>query len=152
MRLQSQHHPDKYQAGSVAHQRAYALSSLLNNAYKTLSDPLLRAQYLLNMLYDIDVTSEDNSAHPSDPVTLMVVMDAQEELEGAQGDAGHEIVDRLMQENQRRIRAAEKKLETAFQEGNVETARDETVRLKYWTSLQHGLREWEPGKEVRLVH
>lgn len=150
--LQSIYHPDKFPAGSVAHSRAYALSTLLNNAYKTLSDPLLRAQYLLQLLYDIDVTNEDNSAHPSDTDTLMVVMEAQEELEEADGDGGKEVVERLMEENRARIRETEQELGNAFESGDVDRARNETVRLKYWRSLEGGLRDWEPGKEVRLTH
>lgn len=152
IQLQSLHHPDKFPAGSVAHQRAYALSTLLNNAYKTLSDPLLRSQYLLQELYDIDVMSEDNSAHPSDPETLMVVMEAQEELEGASREGGEEIVQNLKDENNRRIFETEKELGAAFEAGDKDRARDQSVKLKYWKSLQSGLQEWEPGKEVRLTH
>lgn len=152
LQLQSRHHPDKYPAGSVAHRRAYALSTLLNNAYRTLADPLLRAQYLLQMLYGIDVTNEDNSAHPSDPETLMLVMEAQEELEKASGEDGHLVVQRLREENKARIRESEKVLESAFQAGDAERARDESVKLKYWRSLEGGLQDWEPGKEVRLTH
>lgn len=153
LQLQSIYHPDKYPAGSTAHQRAYALSTLLNNAYKTLSDPLLRAQYVLQLLYDIDVTNEDNNAHPTDPETLMLVMEAQEELEGANdGENGKEVVERLKEENKTRIREAEKGLGEAFEGGDVEGARGWSVKLKYWKSLEGGLNDWEPGKEVRLTH
>lgn len=152
LRLQSVYHPDKFPAGSTAHQRAYALSTLLNNAYKTLSDPLLRAQYVLQLLYDIDVTNEDNSAHPTDPETLMLVMEAQEELENAEGEDGKQVVERLKEENRVRIRETERELGEAFEAGDAEGARDWSVKLKYWKSLESGLDEWEPGKEVRLTH
>ncbi|KAK5937226.1 hypothetical protein PMZ80_010526 [Knufia obscura] len=152
LQLQSLHHPDKFPAGSVAHQRAYALSTLLNNAYKTLSDPLLRAQYLLQMLYDIDVNNEDNSAHQTDPDTLMAVMEAQEELENATSDGGEESVERLKADNRGRIRETEKELAAAFEAGDADQAKNESVKLKYWRSLESGLQDWEPGKEVRLTH
>lgn len=152
LRLQSVYHPDKYPAGSSAHQRAYALSTLLNNAYKTLSDPLLRAQYVLQLLYDIDVTNEDNSAHKTDPETLMLVMEAQEELESADGEEGEHIVERLREENKARIREAEQELGEAFEASDAQRAKDWSVKLKYWKSLEGGLNEWEPGKEVRLTH
>ena len=152
LKLQSLHHPDKFPAGSVAHQRAYALSTLLNNAYKTLSDPLLRAQYLLQELYDIDVMSEDNSAHPTDPETLMLVMEAQEELESATNDGGEVAVERLKADNRDRIHETEKMMGAAFEAGDVDKAKNESVRLKYWRSLESGLGDWEPGKEVRLTH
>jgi len=152
LQLQSLHHPDKFPAGSVAHQRAYALSTLLNNAYKTLSDPLLRAQYLLEMLYDIDVNNEDNSAHPTDAETLMIVMEAQEELENATSADGEESVERLKTDNRGRIRETETELAAAFEAGDADRAKNESVKLKYWRSLESGLQDWEPGKEVRLTH
>jgi molecular chaperone HscB len=124
----------------------------LNNAYKTLSDPLLRAQYVLQLLYDIDVMTEDNSAHPTDPETLMLVMEAQEDLEGADGKAGEQVVGRLKEENNTRIRETEKSLGEAFEAGHVEEAKDWSVKFKYWKSLESGLNDWEPGKEVRLTH
>lgn len=156
LQLQSRFHPDKYANGSPAHQRAYALSTLLNNAYKTLSDPLARAQYLLQLQHDIDVTNEDNKAHPTDQDTLMAVMEAQEDLEGLEVDMprqeAEKVVQRLKEQNNTRIFETEKALAEAFETGDTETARQETVRLNYWMSLRSGLNEWEPGKEVRLTH
>ncbi|RMZ84032.1 hypothetical protein DV737_g1305, partial [Chaetothyriales sp. CBS 132003] len=98
--LQSRFHPDKYDASSSTYRRALTLSSLINNAYRTLSDPLLRAQYLLQLLYDIDVTSEDNSQFQVDQGTLTEVMDAQEAVEEAQSV---DEVNRLKEENRQRM-------------------------------------------------
>src|SRR4051794_22535820 len=64
LQIQSLYHPDKH-PNEPAHSKALALSALINNAYKTLADPLLRAQYLLLQSYGIDVMSEDNSVHAS---------------------------------------------------------------------------------------
>ncbi|KIW46134.1 Fe-S protein assembly co-chaperone HscB [Exophiala oligosperma] len=149
--LQSQHHPDKYTSQPTAHQKAMALSSLLNSAYKTLSDPLLRARYLLHHTYGIDITSEDNSTHSglTDQETLMEVMEAQEAIEEAETQ---EQVDALKEENQARIDQTIKLLGQAFEHEDVEAAKTECIRLNYWRSLQQGLHEWEPGKEVRLIH
>ncbi|RMZ90836.1 hypothetical protein DV736_g1941, partial [Chaetothyriales sp. CBS 134916] len=147
--LQSRFHPDKYDASSTTHGRALVLSSLINNAYRTLSDPLLRAQYLLNLLYGIDVTSEDNSQFQIDQGTLMEVMDAQEAVEEAQST---DEVNRLKEENRQRMDEAIGKIGEAFEHDDQEEATRECVRLKYWRSLQQGLDDWEPGKEVRLVH
>ena len=151
LRLQSQHHPDKYTTSPNSHSKALALSSLLNSAYKTLSDPLLRARYLLAHNYNIDITSEDNETHRgvTDQTTLMEVMEAQESIEEAQTQ---EQIDALKDENRVRIEEAEEKLGQAFDTEDVETAKTECVRLNYWRNLQQGLHDWEPGKEVRLIH
>src|ERR1700733_9182966 len=43
-------HPDRFAARPVAEQEAaLAQSSLLNDAYRTLKDPILRTQYLLKL-------------------------------------------------------------------------------------------------------
>lgn len=151
LNLQSQHHPDKYSGSPTAHGKSVALSSLLNTAYKTLSDPLLRARYLLEHTYGVDITSEDNSTHRgvTDQETLIEVMEAQEQVEDAEGQ---DVIDTLKDENRVRIRETEEKLAHAFEVEDVEAAKRECVRLNYWRSLQQGLDDWEPGKEVRLVH
>ncbi|KAK4938362.1 hypothetical protein LTR10_021161 [Elasticomyces elasticus] len=151
LQLQSQHHPDKYTSQPTAHQKALALSSLLNTAYKTLSDPLLRARYLLQHNYDVDITSEDNSTHRdlTDHETLMEVMEAQEAIEEAQTQ---EKIDALKEENRGRIEQTIQLLGEAFERGDVDAAKTECIRLNYWNSLQQGLHEWETGKEVRLIH
>lgn len=149
LQLQSRFHPDKYPTSTPAHQKALALSSFINNAYQTLADPLLRAQYLLQELYDIDVMSEDNSSFPTDQGTLMEVMEAQESVEEAQSQ---EEVDRLKAENRVRIDDTVARLGAAFERNNKDAAIQECVRLNYWRSLQQGLEDWEPGKEIRLIH
>lgn len=149
--LQAQHHPDKYTGSATAHPKSVALSSLLNTAYKTLSSPLLRARYLLQHNYDVDITSEDNATHRgvTDQETLMEVMEAQERVEDARDQ---ELIDALKAENRARIAETEDLLARAFEEGDVDAAKKECIRLNYWTSLQQGLDDWEPGKEVRLIH
>lgn len=82
----------------------------------------------------------------------MLVMEAQEELESADGEEGTKIVERLSDENKERIREAEQQLGEAFEASDVDRAKDWSVKLKYWKSLEGGLNDWEPGKEVRLTH
>lgn len=79
----------------------------------------------------------------------MEVMDAQEAIESAGSEDEIEV---LKTENRARMRETEDGMGRAFEKGDVEGARRECVRLKYWVSLQQGLDDWEEGKEVRLVH
>jgi molecular chaperone HscB len=93
--------------------------------------------------------SEDNSSHPTDQATLMDVMDAQEAIEEAES---HAEIEALMEANEARIKETTAKMAEAFERDDSEAAKNECVRLKYWRSLQDGLKDWEPGKEVRLIH
>ena len=152
--LQNVIHPDKYPQGAEK-QRAEALSARTNEAFRTLADPLSRAQYLLREMHGIDVTAEDGaSKHALDPETLMEVMEVQETIEevGTAPDAEGTIV-QMKKENDERVKDCVKALGEAFDRGDVETARKECVRLRFWYSVGQGLHEWEPGMtEIRLVH
>jgi molecular chaperone HscB len=148
LQIQSLHHPDKHRE-EPAHSKALALSALINNAYKTLSDPLLRAQYLLLHNYEIDVMSEDSSTHQTDTDTLMEVMDAQERIEEAETQ---DQIEEIRAENAERIEQTVQALGEALERDDAAAATRECVRLTYWRSLGDGLHSWEPGKEVRLVH
>lgn len=55
---------------------------MINEAYKTLQDPLKRAQYLLS-LRGIDV-AEDERLKVEDPELLMEVLEVRENIEAAQ--------------------------------------------------------------------
>jgi molecular chaperone HscB len=148
--LQSLLHPDKYPPGPDK-QRAEALSARINEAYRTLSDPLARAQYLLAHQHGIDVTAEDGArAYPQDQETLMQVLEVQEAIEEA---AGESTIADLKRDNEKRVEECVRALGEAVDRGDIEDARQESVRLRFWYSIREGLREWEPGNtSVRLVH
>ncbi|KAL5362612.1 HSCB C-terminal oligomerization domain-containing protein [Aspergillus floccosus] len=154
LQLQGLTHPDKYPAGA-AKQRAEALSARINEAYRTLYDPLLRAQYLLREMHGIDVTAEDGaSKHALDTETLMEVMEVQETIEEVGADPGAaDTIAQLKRENDGRVAECVRALGEAFDRGDIETARRECVKLRFWYSVGEGLREWEPGHtEIRLIH
>ncbi|OJD22257.1 Fe-S protein assembly co-chaperone HscB [Blastomyces percursus] len=149
LRLQGRAHPDKYPPGPKK-QRAEALSARINEAYRALSDPLSRAQYILASQHGIDVTAEDGAKdHPQDMETLMQVLEVQEIIEEAQDEI---IVARLKDENEERIKGCVAGLGNAFNQGDIEEARNQCVRLRFWYTIRDGLRDWEPGKNVRLMH
>ncbi|KAB8237987.1 HSCB C-terminal oligomerization domain-containing protein [Aspergillus alliaceus] len=154
LQLQNTIHPDKYPPGP-AKQQAEALSARINEAYRTLLDPLARAQYLLHELHDIDVTAEDGAAHHAlDPETLMEVMEVQETIEEVGAEPGAETtITELKKQNEARVVDCVENLANAFNTGDVESARKECVRLRFWYNIAQGLKEWEPGTtEIRLVH
>ncbi|PYH46630.1 J-type chaperone JAC1 [Aspergillus saccharolyticus JOP 1030-1] len=154
LQWQSRIHPDKYPSGPQK-QQAEALSARINEAYRTLLDPLLRAQYLLREMHGIDVTAEDGATkHALDAQTLMEVMEVQETIEEVGAEEGaEETIQELKRENEQRVQGCVRTLEEAFDRGDIEKARTECIKLRFWYSVGEGLREWEPGtREIRLVH
>ncbi|WQF77713.1 Putative DnaJ domain, co-chaperone Hsc20, co-chaperone HscB oligomerization [Colletotrichum destructivum] len=145
LRLQAKAHPDMHPAELKA--RAEATSARINEAYKTLSNPLLRAQYLLS-LRGVDVAN-DETLKVEDPDLLMIVLEAREEIEEA---ASESELEGQRAANDERIRESEEVLEEAFRHDDIETAKREAVKLRYWVNIQESLNNWEAGKPIVLQH
>lgn len=127
--------------------RAEATSALINEAYKTLSNPLLRAQYLLS-LRGVDVAN-DETLKVEEPDLLMLVLEAREEIEEAEHE---DDLDEPRRVNDERIAASEELLEHAFKHDDVDAAKHEAVRLRYWVNIKESLDNWERGKPIILEH
>lgn len=123
------------------------MSARINEAYKTLQSPLLRAQYLLS-LRGIEL-AEDETAKVEDPELLMEVLEAREQIEEA---GSEEEIQAMREENEGRIAESVRVLEEAFREDDMERAKVEAVRLRYWVNIQESLHAWEQGKPVVLQH
>jgi molecular chaperone HscB len=145
LQLQAVAHPDRHP--QELKQRAEATSARINEAYKTLQNSLLRAQYLLS-LRGIDV-AENESAKVEDPELLMEVLDTREQIETAQEE---EEVQELRAVNDERIAKSEEILEEAFRSDDLGRAKEEAVKLRYWINIKESLDAWERGKPVVLIH
>lgn len=79
--LQRQWHPDRFVAKPAGERaKASVEAAALNEAYRTLKDPLSRAVYLAS-LKGVELPGDGKTI--DDPELLMEVMDAREELEEA---------------------------------------------------------------------
>ncbi|KAI9749426.1 MAG: hypothetical protein M1815_002533 [Lichina confinis] len=145
LRLQGAAHPDRH-SGELR-SRAEATSTYINEAYRTLQDPLLRAQYLLS-LRGIDV-ADDETATVEDPELLMQVLETRETIEEAQAE---EDLEPLRRENDARIAASLSVLEKAFEADDLPAAKSEAVKLRYWVNIRDSVQNWEKGKPVVLIH
>lgn len=145
LRKQATAHPDHHPREHKA--RAEALSARINDAYKTLSDPLLRAQYILSMR-GIDLAG-DETAKVEDQELLLEVLEARETIEEAKTESNLVL---LGEDTERRINESVNVLEQAFKSDDIETARIEAVKLRYWMNIKESIRNWEPGKPVVLIH
>ena len=143
--MQAKAHPDRHQGADKA--RAEEASSQINEAYKTLQNPLLRAQYLLS-LRGIDV-GEDETAKVEDPELLMEVLEMREDIEAAQEEA--ELAP-MKESNDQKIDQSVAILDDAFKRDDMVDAKEEAVKLRYWINIKESLDAWEKGKPVVLVH
>ncbi|KAL2110506.1 hypothetical protein VUR80DRAFT_1108 [Thermomyces stellatus] len=145
LQLQSRAHPDLH--ASEDKTRAQSTSAYLNEAFRTLADPLMRAQYLLS-LRGIDVAG-DEEGKVTDMELLAEVMEAREQIEEA---ATEEELEGPKTVNDERIKGSVEALGRLFEADDLEGARKEAVRLRYWVNIKHCLDEWQPGKPVELHH
>lgn len=143
--LQARAHPDLHRPEDKT--RAQSASARLNEAFRTLADPLLRAQYLLSQR-GVDVAG-DEEGKVADMELLGDVMEAREEIEEAESEGELEGPRGV---NDGRIAESVEELERAFGADDMEAARREAVRLRYWVNIKQCLDEWEPGKPVELHH
>lgn len=145
LQLQAKAHPDLHPAHLKM--RAEATSARINDAFRTLCSPLLRAQYLL-ALKGRDVAN-DETAKVEDSNLLMEVLEMREEMEEAEDEADLEPL-------RGRVGAKEEEsvseLARCFTEGDLDAAARECVRLRYWTNIREGIHNWEKGKPVVLQH
>ncbi|KAM3453272.1 hypothetical protein MY3296_003863 [Beauveria thailandica] len=158
LQLQARAHPDMHAPGA-AKSAAETRSALINEAYRTLANPLLRAQHLLALRgvdvagderLKMDAAYDDGDGDSSEGAgLLMVVLEAREGIEEARTEAD---LEGLRTENDDRIREGEERLEEAFREDDVEKAKREAVKMRYWVNIKESLDNWEQGKPIVLQH
>jgi molecular chaperone HscB len=144
LQLQAKAHPDLAPAEQKRH--AEALSMRINEAYKTLQDPLRRAQYILS---ERGIDTEDESAKLSENELLMEVMEAREAIDDAQSEA--DLV-APKEENNSRIEGSVQKLDQAFAKGDLGSAAKEAIKLRYWMNIDQSIQGWEKGQGGGTIH
>jgi molecular chaperone HscB len=101
--IQSKVHPDRYaQAGDAERRASMQMTTRVNEAYRTLKNPVQRAKYLLE-LHGVDVGFETNTAMP--PEFLMEQMELREALESARDAAALGMLERVIAEKKRSLEA-----------------------------------------------
>eukprot|EP01016_Furgasonia_blochmanni_P040488 TRINITY_DN5172_c0_g1_i2.p1 TRINITY_DN5172_c0_g1~~TRINITY_DN5172_c0_g1_i2.p1 ORF type:complete len:300 (+),score=72.57 TRINITY_DN5172_c0_g1_i2:61-900(+) len=137
--LQKSYHPDKVDPRSedVIHKYSSTLSSIINDAYKTLKNDLSRAHYLLKM-EGMNVFEEGNRTE--DVEFLEEILTIQEEIEETQDP---EIVEKHKQENHTRKHIALHKITELFREGNSKEIGKFLVKLKYYGTIDDTISRWE---------
>jgi len=91
--IQAQVHPDRFaHAGDAERRASLQWTTRVNEAYRTLKDPVQRGRHLLE-LHGVDVAFETNTQMPTD--FLMRQLELREELEAATGKKDPSRLDRM---------------------------------------------------------
>jgi molecular chaperone HscB len=134
--IQSRIHPDRFaHAGDAERRASMQWTTRVNEAFRTLKDPVQRAKYLLEM-NGVDVAFETNTAMPSDFLMRQLELREALELAAAERDAG--ALDRL----RAGLRAERRELESALGERldaskDYAAAADLTRKLMFLGKLDH---------------
>ena len=124
--LQRQWHPDRFVAKPAAERaRASTEAAALNDAYRTLKDPLSRAVHLAE-LSGVELPGDGKTI--DDPELLMEAMEAREELQEA-GTA--QAVDALAAKARADMKASLEKLGGLFLADDKPAIRKALLRLRY---------------------
>jgi molecular chaperone HscB len=120
-------HPDRF-ASAPAAERVAALSRsrALNDAYKTLKNPVGRAEYLLARA---GVTIGDNER--LDPTFLMEILELREELASARVAKQTSLIEKLCGEMKSRRKATLEKLPALFESNDLHAIKEQLMLLRY---------------------
>ena len=132
--LQQELHPDRFAGGTARDQRlAVQYSAMVNEAYATLSKPLPRALYLLELA---GLTREQISAEQVDGGFLIEQMELREKLESI-----HDLVDpdavleHLVDEISTDIAAHQQEFAAAYAGSDLHAAASACVKMQYLEKL-----------------
>lgn len=135
MALQRDHHPDRYAAKDDGERLlAVRIASFVNEAHQTLSVPLRRAEYCLQLR---GVSTDTETDAKMDPAFLMEQMEWRENLEDVnlQSEAAYDTLDALKQEVLVSVGIVSKKVESLLGAGNLQSARDSIRQWQFLSKL-----------------
>ena len=130
LEIQARIHPDRFaHAGDADRRASMQWTTRVNEAYRTLKDPVERARYLLE-LKGVDVAFETNTAMPPDFLGRQIEL--REALELAQGEKNAGALDRLRSDLRREEEELKKALgETLDAKRDYATATGLVRKLKF---------------------
>ncbi|XP_011298587.1 iron-sulfur cluster co-chaperone protein HscB, mitochondrial isoform X2 [Fopius arisanus] len=134
--LQNLLHPDRF-GNKTEREKQYSenLSSLLNKAYATLTNPLDRGIYLLK-LKNLTIPEGTTSL---DPMFLMEIMERNEEVQDAANNK--DKIKKLVVKNHTILEELSRKASEAFHNNELEEAKKILVKMKYYASLDERLKK-----------
>jgi molecular chaperone HscB len=124
--IQAQVHPDRFaHAGDAERRASLQWTTRVNEAYRTLKDPVQRGRHLLE-LHGVDVAFETNTQMPTD--FLMQQLELREELEAATAKKDPADLDRLRAGLSSAKKGLEKEIRAAIDDRHDYAGAAELVR------------------------
>jgi molecular chaperone HscB len=137
--IQTASHPDRYVTASDAEKlAAIQTATSANEAYKTLKNPALRAEYLLSQ-QGVTAIAETNTAMPAD--FLMQQMEWREAIEDAENAKDISALDRLLVTIRSESKALQQMLTEQFKRQMLCEATDTTRKLIFMEKVQADIRD-----------
>ncbi|WP_372882199.1 co-chaperone HscB [Psychromonas sp.] len=134
--LQKQYHPDKFvMYGDSERLSAMQKSTEINDAYQTLKNSCLRAQYLLS-LAGLDIALEQRTLQ--DTSFLIQQMEWRETISAFTEDDEDEV-EAFAQHLQQQVTDLEAIIEVQLQNNELEATADSVRKLKFMLKLQNEL-------------
>jgi len=131
--LQKQFHPDNFVMQVDAKKRAAMQKSIeINDAYKTLKDNCLRAQYIL-LLHGLDIELEQRTLQDVD--FLMQQMRWREEIESFTKD-DFDAIEAFSNNIRQHVKALENTIEAQLKQADLQATAESIRRLKFMLKLQ----------------
>ncbi|EGO02234.1 hypothetical protein SERLA73DRAFT_178082 [Serpula lacrymans var. lacrymans S7.3] len=129
-------HPDAWATrDDNLREAALDVSNLINTAYKTLSDPLLRAEYILRR-NNVEVEEADQL---DDMELISEVMEAREEIDNVQAGESARLFE-LQDENDAKVQEAINNIKELVQHKRWTEVKTAAVRLKYLQGIRDAIK------------
>jgi len=129
-------HPDRWSGKPPDQQNIAArLSSLVNDAYTTLNNPVRRAFYILER----EGFHHEGEESIDDPTLIMDILEQHENLEHAQSQ---EEVDAIRAENKDEYDAVVQRISELVEARNWQEVKNNSIALKYRQGIDLAAKAW----------
>ncbi len=148
--LQQTYHPDRFANGSDEEKRqAMQATSLINQAFKTLKDPVQRLQYMLS-LKGIDMNAESDTS--MDGAFLMEQMELREEIANVRSKADPlEALDNFATDLKQKLTALIDEFNQHYQQNELQIAREIVRKCQFINKAQREVSEITEQLEDELI-
>jgi len=148
--LQQKVHPDRFANSSEAEKReAMQITSLVNEAYNTLKDPLLRLQYMLS-LKGVDMNAETDTS--MDAAFLMEQMELREEIADVRRQNDPlDVLDTMTSELKNKSADLIQAFEQCFETDDLDKGREIVRKLQFLNKAQKEINEIIEQLEDELI-